>query len=80
MNDIITENDPNECLKQVNKLRLKSPDKWLFVEIHCNDQVTLCKSFNTSIQVLKKNGISYPDGFDLSVGKWKECILNAINA
>jgi hypothetical protein len=78
MNDIVKHDCPNECIKQVNKLRLNDPKSWLFIQIECNGQTTLCKSYGTSIQILRKGCINYQTGWDLSVKEWKERILTAI--
>ena len=80
MNTIIQNDCPDECLKQANKLRRDCPNKWLFLQIECKGQTTLCKTFGTSIQILRKNGINHHGGWDLSVKDWKKQILTAVKA
>jgi len=67
------------ALKMLNKLRLENKDKWLFATItlpyeHCIE----IKSFNTSIQILRKAGIRFPSTFDMSVTAWKKAIDEAL--
>lgn len=78
MNTIHKSNDTEELVKLANKSRKETKNDWLFLELHKGEDVTLVKSFNTSIQILRKNGISYPSGWDLSVKDWQGAIRNAL--
>lgn len=80
MNTIIQNDCPTECLKQANKLRRDNKNEWLFLQIECKGQTTLCKSFNTSIQVLKKSGINHHGGWDLSVKDWTNKLETALTS
>lgn len=79
MNTTLKAETTEELLKLANKARRESKNAWLFLELHKGDEITFCKSFNTSIQILRKNGISYPSGWDLSVKDWQGAIRNALS-
>lgn len=80
MNTTFKSESVSELLKLTRKARLASKNEWLFLELHHKGQITLVKSFNTSIQILRKNGISYPSGWDLSASDWQEAIRHALEA
>ena len=78
INQISTDTFEN-ALSMLNKLRLENKDKWMFATVslpyeHCVE----IKSFNTSIQILRKDGIRFPSTFDLSVKAWKKAIDDAL--
>jgi hypothetical protein len=79
-NFIIKATTAEEALKACNKHRLSHKGEWVFVEVHLNDKVILLKSFDTSIQVLRLEGVTYPCGMDCSVKQWKEQINSALIA
>lgn len=79
MNEIqINAGTVEETLKAVNNARKQNKDKWIVIKINSADSVIAIKSFNTSIQIMRKNGLNYASGWDLSVAEFtkrvKECI------
>lgn len=78
MNTIHKSENKEELLKLCRKSRLETKNDWLFLELHHKGQITLVKSFNTSIQILRKDGISYPSGWDLSAKDWQDAIGHAL--
>jgi len=78
MNHLIETENSEEALKQINTHRLNNGNQWVFIEVHSGENVILIKSFNTSIQELRRNGINYPCSMDLLVRDWKAQILKAL--
>lgn len=67
------------ALKMINTARLENKNKWLFATITLPYEHTVeLKSFNTSIAILRKDGIRFPSTFDLSVKEWKKAIDQAL--
>mgnify|MGYP001091596390 CR=1 FL=1 len=80
MNTIFKSENTDTLIKLANKERLSNKNNWIFLELHYKNEITLVKSFGTSIQILKKNGINYPSGWDLKVSEWKNLILKTLNS
>lgn len=78
MNHVIIEDNPVKAIKLINQHRLANKNKWIFVELHYNNSVVLLKSFNTSIQILKKNNIQFPTCSDTTISNWKKTIQKAL--
>ena len=78
MNTIFESSNTEELVKLANQSRKASRNEWIFLELRKGDSVTLVKSFNTSIQIIRKDGIAYPSGWDLSVKDWQACIRHAL--
>lgn len=79
MNEIqINAGTVEETLKAVNNARKQNKNKWIVIKINSGDSIITIKSFNTSIQIMRKNGLDYGSGWDLSVAEFtkrvKECI------
>jgi hypothetical protein len=68
------------ALRILNKLRLENKNKWLFaVVVLPYEHPIEIKSFNTSIQILRKGGTRFPSTFDMSVTAWKKSINDALH-
>lgn len=79
MNTIIKTTTIEEAIKQANSVRLSEKNKWIFLQIEVADSTPLLvKSFNTSIQILRKGGVTYGSIYDAPVKKWKEAIEDAL--
>lgn len=79
MNQItISEATIDGALKAVNAHRKQNKNKWIETIVKFRGETTSIKSFNTSIQILRKNGLDYGSTWDASVAafteKVKECL------
>ena len=78
-NTIITAESASAATALANKARLANKNRWLFLEILVNNQPPLLvKSFNTSIQILRKKGVNHPCGMDMKITAWKNAINDAL--
>ena len=75
---VISEATLDGALKAVNTHRKQNKNKWIETVINFRGEKTVMKSFNTSIQILRKNGLHYGSVWDASVAafteKVKECL------
>lgn len=77
MNKITIETpDITEVVKLANLNRRLYPNKWL--EIHFLAFGAVVKSYGTTIQLMRKNGVSWGGLHDLSVSRWKLEIQNML--
>jgi len=70
--------DASECVEQANATRLLNPGRW--IEFHFQSFGAVAKSFGTSIQIARKNGVDYGGSWDLSVGKWKSQLTELLES
>lgn len=75
---VISEETLDGALKAVNANRKQNKNKWIETFVKFGGTTTSIKSFNTSIQILRKNGLDYGSSWDASVAafteKVKECL------
>ena len=80
MNTQINFKNIKDTLKEIDQERLNNKDKWIFIQVSKNQDTFLIKSYNTFLQIIRKNDINYPGGIDLKVGAWKKLIENCITS
>ena len=78
MNTQIIFSDTKNTIKEINKERLSNKDNWIFIQVSKGKDIFLIKSFNTYLQVIRKNGINFEGGIDLKVSDWKKRIENCL--
>jgi hypothetical protein len=80
MNTQINFTNIKDTLKEINQKRLNNKDKWIFIQVTKGQDTILIKSYNTFIQIIRKNDINYQGGIDLKVVDWKKLIENCITS
>ena len=75
----IATKDPAQFIKQYNKARLANKNKWIFFSGTFDGTMLEIKTFNTTNQILKVNGIKQNTGIDLTVREWKYEIGQALS-
>lgn len=65
-------------VKAFNKMRLDNKNQWICFVGEIEGRYIEIKSFGTSIQILKVNGLKLHSTFDQKVGDWKYTIEQAI--
>ena len=79
MNQItISEATIDGALKAVNAHRKQNKDKWIETFVKFGGAITSIKSFNTSIQILRKNGLDYGSVWDASVAAFTKTIKDCL--
>jgi len=78
MNTQIIFSDAKNTIKEINKERLSNKDKWIFIQVSKGKDTFLIKSFNTYLQVIRKNNIDFIGGIDLKISDWKKRIENCL--
>jgi len=66
-------------IKTVNQLRLDNKDNWYFFNDIVNGKDIKIKGYNTWMQILKVNGISFPTTMGNSVKDFKQELKTAYN-
>lgn len=77
MSTTIKADTPQDALKQIRKARLGNKNQWLFLTVEIGEDVFQIKSFNLSIQRLKRNSIHHPTGEDLTAKRFDELLIEA---
>jgi hypothetical protein len=80
MNYQILTNDTAVAVKDINALRLENKDQWVFAEILHRGKIVLLKSYNTSIQILRVDGVNHGGQWDISVKDFKAAITAALSS
>lgn len=77
---IIEKTNIDEAIKSANAARLANKNQWIFLQIATPESTVLCKTYNTSIQILRnKDGLNYPSIWDATVREWKAAIRKALS-
>lgn len=80
-NTIVQATDPTDAVRQITRERLANRNAWLYLEIHLPGKFPyVVKSFNTSIQILRCNGLRYRDGWDLTAKQFNQCLIDAFES
>lgn len=57
--------DAKTFATELNKLRLRNKNKWVFARINVNGKVVEYKAYNTWIQIMRMDGKSHPSPMDM---------------
>jgi len=60
----------------INALRRANPNKWYQWQGPVNGKHVQVKGFNTWLQILRSNGVTFPTSADVSVLKFKEYLAD----
>lgn len=68
-----------QFIKTINDTRLANKNQWYFWKGQVNGKDCELKGFNTSLQILRINGLNHPTICDISVKEFKNTLEEAAN-
>ena len=68
-----------DFIKELNQVRLRNKDKWVFVSVSIGEKNISMKLYNLFLQVFRINNTNYGRGAEFkTVREWKDYIYNCI--
>lgn len=68
----------DDFIEELNKLRLRNKDKWVFVSVSVGDKHISIKFYNMFLQIFRINNVDHGGCEFKRVKDWKDYIYNCI--